>query len=125
MKMSLFISNAIDWLIQDFQLDPNKQYELVSSYGGCEQESIDYVDKNLSIKNNCIAHPQLFPAFYIREKVETIDEDQPICSVCLDPVRNHISNQHFQGCTHLLCIYCFNHQSIVVCPECRRPLRGN
>ena len=141
-----FIRNILEWFIQDCQLDRSKQYEIIT----LDRRILPLYNSTQRIKNILITHPNLFPAFYIRERDEVIINIpisrniinmitpiitpiiRPItptmteCSICLEMVRDIPSNHHFDGCRHVLCSGC-NYECIrtrnLTCPECRRPRR--
>jgi len=138
-----FIRNILEWFIQDCRLDRTKQYEIIT----LERRVLPLHHSSQRIKNILLSHPNLFPAFYIREK-EDIIINIPIptnimtiitpiitpiiqviptmeeCCVCLEMIPNNRVNQPFSRCSHVLCSGC-NYECIrtrnITCPLCRGP----
>jgi len=137
-----FIQKILEWFIQDCQLDRTKQYEIIT----LQRRILPLYNSSQRIKNILITHPNLFPAFYIREKAEVI-LNIPIpaniitiitpiitpivpnmeeCCVCLEMTPIIRTNQYFESCPHVLCSGC-NYECIrtrnLRCPLCRGPRR--
>ena len=140
-----FIRKILECFIQDCRLDRSKQYEIIT----LERQVLPLHHSTQRIKNILLSHPNLFPAFYIREKEEVIinipipiniiNIITPIitpiiqviptmeeCCVCLEMIPIIRANQHFSECPHVLCSGC-NYECIrtrnVRCPLCRGPRR--
>ena len=140
-----FIRNILEWFIHDCGLDRTKQYEIIT----LNRTVLPLYHSSQRIKNILLSHPNLFPAFYIREKEEVIinipiptniiNIITPIitpiiqvipnieeCCVCLEMIPIIPANQHFSECQHVLCSGC-NYECIrtrnVRCPLCRGPRR--
>ena len=134
-----FIQNILEWFIQDNRLNRSKQYEIIT----LNRTLLPLQHSSQRIKNILISHPNLFPAFYIRERDEVI-VNIPIpanivtiitpiiqvipnieeCCVCLEMIHVIPTNQHFTRCSHVLCSGC-NYECIrtrnLSCPLCRSP----
>lgn len=136
-----FIRIILECFIQDCGLDRSKEYEIIT----LNRTVLPLHHSSQRIKNILLSHPNLFPAFYIREKEEVIINIPipsnimtiitPIiqvipnieeCCVCLEMIPNILTNQHFSECRHVLCSGC-NYECIrtrnVRCPLCRGPRR--
>lgn len=138
-----FIQNILEWFIQDCRLDRSKQYEIIT----VDRRLLPLQHSSQRIKNLLITQPNLFPAFYIRERDEFIVNNHipsnivtiitpiitPIiqvipnteeCCVCLEMIPVIPTNQHFARCFHVLCSGC-NYECIrtrnLSCPLCRGP----